>query len=57
MKIQELEEAGKSFEEVVEETEDYITSQNTFFVLENLETLRKNGRLSKVNYTYIYFLL
>ena len=48
MKIQELEEAGKSFEEVVEETEDYITSQNTFFVLENLETLRKNGRLSKV---------
>lgn len=48
MKIQECEEAGKSFEEVVEEVEAYISQQNTFFVLENLETLRKNGRLSKV---------
>lgn len=48
MKIQECEEAGKSFEEVVEEVEAYISQQNTFFVLENLETLRKNGRLSKI---------
>ena len=48
MKIQECEEAGKSFEEVVEEVEAYISQQNTFFALENLETLRKNGRLSKV---------
>ena len=28
--------------------EKYIDSQVTYFVLENLETLRKNGRLSKV---------
>ena len=28
--------------------EHYISGQHTFFVLENLETLRKNGRLSKV---------
>ena len=28
--------------------EAYIDSQMTWFVLENLETLRKNGRLSKV---------
>ncbi len=48
MKIQECEEAGLSFEETVEIVEKYIAGQNTWFVLENLETLRKNGRLSKV---------
>ena len=47
-KIQELEEAGKSFEEVVAETEKYIKDQQTFFVLETLDTLRKNGRLSNL---------
>ena len=46
MKIQEFEEAGCSFEEVVEKVEEYIQSMNTYFVLETLETLRKNGRLS-----------
>lgn len=48
LKVTECEEAGMSFEETVEEVERYIEAQNTFFVLENLETLRKNGRLSKV---------
>lgn len=48
LKIQELEEQGLPFEEIVEKVEAYIDSQNTWFVLENLETLRKNGRLSKV---------
>ena len=48
MKIQECEEAGCSFEEVIERVEAYIEEQHTFFVLDNLETLRKNGRLSKV---------
>lgn len=47
MKIMELEEKGLPFEEVVEKTEEYIDAQNTFFVLENLDTLRKNGRLSR----------
>ncbi len=47
LKIRELAEAGKSFADVVEEVEKYIEEQNTFFVLESLETLRKNGRLSK----------
>ena len=28
--------------------EHYIEGQHTFFILENLDTLRKNGRLSKV---------
>ena len=48
MKIQECEEAGYSFEKVIETVEAYIEQQHTFFVLDNLETLRKNGRLSKV---------
>lgn len=48
MKVQELEEAGCSFDEVVEQTEAYIASENTFFVLETLETLRKAGRLSGI---------
>lgn len=48
MKIQECEEAGCSFEETVEQVEAFIEEQNTFFVLDNLETLRKNGRLSGV---------
>ena len=46
LKIQECEEAGMSFEDTVDTVEAYIDSQNTWFVLESLETLRKNGRLS-----------
>lgn len=48
MKIQELEESGLSFDEVVKQTEVYISSINTFFVLETLDTLRKAGRLSNL---------
>lgn len=48
LKIQECEEAGMAFEDIVVRVEAYIRSQNTYFVLENLETLRKNGRMSKV---------
>lgn len=48
LKIQECEEAGMEFEQVVETVEVYIETQHTYFVLENLETLRKNGRLSRV---------
>lgn len=48
LKIQECEEAGMSFEEVIEATESYIEEQHTHFVLENLETLKKNGRLTGV---------
>lgn len=46
MKIQELEEMGETFERIIEKVESYISEMNTFFVLESLETLRKNGRLS-----------
>ena len=48
MKIQECEEAGYTFEKVIETVDAYIEEQHTFFVLDNLETRRKNGRLSKV---------
>ena len=41
LKIQECEEAGMSFEEVIQTTEQYIEEQHTYFVLENLETLIK----------------
>lgn len=46
--VQKLEESGLEFEEIVKQTEEYIDSQQTFFVLETLETLRKNGRLSNL---------
>ena len=48
LKIEECEQHGMEFEEIVETVENYIHSQNTYFVLENLETLRKNGRLSNL---------
>ena len=48
MKIAECEEAGLPFEDVVSVVNKYIEEEHTFFVLENLETLRKNGRLSRV---------
>ena len=48
MKIAECEESGMSFDETVACVEEYIRQQNTFFVLENLETLRKSGRLSNL---------
>ena len=48
MKIQEYEEAGETFERIIEKVEHYIADMNTFFVLESLETLRKNGRLSNL---------
>ena len=48
MKVKECEEAGMAFDEIVSSTESYIKSMNTYFVLETLETLRKNGRLSNL---------
>lgn len=47
-KIQECEEAEMDFDQVVENVEAYIDGQVTWFVLETLDTLRKNGRLSLV---------
>ena len=47
-KVRECEEQGMTFEETVSETESYIEGQHTYFVLENLDTLRKNGRLTGI---------
>lgn len=47
-KIQECEELGMSFGDITSTVEDYIAGQHTYFVLENLDTLRKNGRLTGI---------
>ena len=46
IKAAELYKEGKTFDEIVEKCEDYISHLNTYFVLESLEVFRKNGRLS-----------
>lgn len=48
LKVQELLESGASFEEVVEKGEAFTEGMDTYFVLETLDTLRKNGRLSNL---------
>ncbi len=48
LKLMEYEEAGFSFEEIVEKIEKFRDEIETYFVLDNLETLRKNGRLTGV---------
>lgn len=47
-KIQECVKSGKDFSQVVEEVEAYIKTLHTYFVLETLDYLKKNGRLTKV---------
>ena len=44
LKIAECEEAGMSFEQVIEAVDAYIEEQHTFFVLETLEKVRKTFR-------------
>lgn len=46
LKLHELAGAGLPFDQVVEQTEAYISSMSTYFVLETLDVFRKNGRLS-----------
>lgn len=48
LKIVDLEEKGLSFDDIVAEVEKYRDEMQTIFVLDNLETLRKNGRMSKL---------
>ena len=48
LKIQECEEKGMDYKQTIDTVEHYISQQNTFFVLETLETLRKNGRLTNL---------
>ena len=46
LKIAECEEKEMSFDQIVQTVETYIEQQNTYFVLETLDTLKKNGRLT-----------
>lgn len=46
LKIEECEKQGMEFQEVINCVEEYISRQNTYFVLETLDILRKNGRLT-----------
>lgn len=48
LKAMELEEAGLPFEQISEKLKVFRDELNTYFVLDNLETLRKNGRLTGV---------
>lgn len=47
-KIAQWEEEGHTFEEITSGIEQFVDGMHTYFVLDNLETLRKNGRLSGV---------
>lgn len=47
-KIKEYVDKGFQFEQVVEQVNKYRDEMNTMFVLESLENLRKNGRLSNM---------
>lgn len=44
--IRDLCEKGLPFEEIAKEAESYRNRMNTYFVLETLDTLKKNGRLT-----------
>ncbi len=46
LKIMECVDAGMDYDELVAEVEQYIAEMRTYFVLETLEHLRKNGRLT-----------
>lgn len=46
LKLQELAQSGKDFQTVVSEASRYIADMTTLFVLEDLDHLRKNGRLT-----------
>lgn len=46
--IRELAGAGTPFQEVVDQVEAYLERMQTLFVLETLDNLRKNGRLTRM---------
>ena len=48
MRIMQYKEAGLSYEDTVKKVETFKRRMRTYFVLDNLETFRKNGRISGV---------
>ena len=47
-KVHELAKSGLPFDQVAAQAEKVVADTNTLFVLENLDNLRKNGRLTRV---------
>ena len=50
LKLRELIQNGFSYNAIVDETTKFVSKMRTLFVLESLENLVKNGRISKANY-------
>ncbi|MCM3634376.1 DegV family protein [Paenibacillus camelliae] len=48
LKIYELAQLGLAKSDIISRTEDFIKHMKTYFVLDNIDNLMKNGRLSKV---------
>ena len=48
LKLMELEEQGLTFAEITKKIRHFRNEMHTYFVLDNLETLRKNGRLTGI---------
>ncbi|MCL2655656.1 MAG: DegV family protein, partial [Coriobacteriia bacterium] len=48
LEIRELVDAGHPWDKIIASMEDFIHSMKTYFVLENLENLVKNGRMNKI---------
>ena len=48
LKIKECEDQEMGFQDTIDTVEAYISEQHTYFVLETLETLKKNGRLTGI---------
>ncbi|MHA6481678.1 DegV family protein [Paenibacillus sp. strain BS8-2] len=56
MQIHELIQNGYSADEIVERIERFIMEMKTYFVLDNIDNLLKNGRLGKIKGKLINFL-
>jgi len=48
LKIKELIDIKKTFDEIIESVEDFIENMKTFFILEDLGTIIKTGRMSRI---------
>lgn len=51
MEIKKRMDQGLAFDQIVSEVEDFLKTTSTFFVLETLENLVKNGRMSRISGT------
>ena len=49
LKVHELSDRGVPFQEIVNEVTEYISKVRTFFVINSLDNLVKNGRVSKMD--------